>query len=125
VDQETLKGTILRDTSVLPVKPFGIYLYGSQAEGRADERSDIDLCFVAGKDMDPVRLQHLAWRHIRADRYDIRIFELLPLYLQIRILARGILIESPDPYELSEYLYPWWKRWDDQRWYQTPIPGAP
>jgi len=50
---------------------------------------------------------------------------MLPLYLQIRILSRGIILFSPDPAALGEYLYPWWKRWDDQRWYQTPIPGAP
>ena len=57
--------------------------------------------------------------------YEVITFELLPLYIQIRILSQGILIASPDPFALSEYLYPWWKRWDDQRWYQTPIPGAP
>jgi uncharacterized protein len=125
MDPQSLKVEILQELSSLPVKLPGVFLYGSQAEGTADERSDTDLCLVAGTDLDPVLLQKQAWRHIRADKYDIRIFELLPLFMQIRILSKGILIASPDPYALSEYLYPWWKRWDDQRWYQTPIPGAP
>lgn len=125
MNQQSLIAQILKDLAILPVTPFGVILYGSQAEGKADERSDIDLCLVAGSELNPVHLQRQAWRHIRADLYDIRIFELLPLYLQIRILSRGILISSLDQYALSEYLYPWWKRWDDQRWYQTPIPGAP
>ena len=125
MDQQSLIAQILKELAILPDTPFGVFLYGSQAEGKADERSDIDLCLVAGSCLNPVHLQRQAWRHIRADLYDIRIFELLPLYMQIQILSRGILIASPDQYALSEYLYPWWKRWDDQRWYQTPIPGAP
>ncbi|PWR71605.1 nucleotidyltransferase domain-containing protein [Methanospirillum lacunae] len=125
MDPQSLKEGILQELSSLPVILPGVFLYGSQAEGVADERSDTDLCLVAGPDLDPAWLQKQAWRHIRADRYDIRIFELLPLFMQIRILSTGILISSPDLYALSEYLYPWWKKWDDQRWYQTPIPGAP
>lgn len=125
MDFEAARNGIIRDLSSIPVTIPGIYLYGSLAEGRSDERSDVDICLVAGRDNDPVRLQSLIWQYLSSDRYDIRIFELLPLYLQIRILARGILLSSPDPAALGEYLYPWWKRWDDQRWYQTPIPGAP
>ena len=125
MDSELLKEVILGEISKISETIPGIFLYGSQAEGRADDRSDIDICLVAGSDQDPARLQSLAWRNIRSDRFDVRIFELLPLYMQVRILARGILLSSPDPAALSEYLYPYWKRWDDQRWYQTPIPGAP
>ena len=113
---------IIRDISKIPAIIPGVYLFGSLVDGRFDDRSDIDLCLVAGRDLDPVRLQTLAWQYVSSDRYDIRIFELIPLYLQIHILARGILISSPDPAGLSEYQYPFWKRWDDQRWYQSPIP---
>ena len=125
MDLEPVKTRICQDFSLVPVTIPGIYLYGSVADGRSDERSDIDICLIAGRDMDPAQLQSLAWQYLSSERYDIRIFEFLPLYLQIRIIARGILISSPDPAALAEYLYPWWKRWDDQRWYQTPIPGAP
>lgn len=111
---------------LLPLQPLvmGISLYGSQAEGTADERSDRDICLVGGEGSNHYDLQMTAWRMVRSDIYDIRIFELLPLYMQIRILSQGILLYSPDRAALGEYLYPWWKRWDDQRFYQTPIPGA-
>lgn len=45
--------------------------------------------------------------------------------MQIQVLSQGILLSSHDSAELGEYLYQYWKMWDDQRWYQTPIPGAP
>lgn len=125
MDQHQLTQRIVKDLSSLPVEIPGIYLYGSFVNGMADERSDIDICLVAGNNQDPAGLQSLVWRNIGSEKYDIRIFELLPLYLQIRILATGILLSSPDPAALSEYVYQYWKRWDDQRWYQSPIPGAP
>jgi len=121
MDSEPLKRVILQEISSIPVEIPGIYLFGSHADGQADERSDIDICLVAGSNQDPSRLQSLAWRHVRSGRYDIRIFEILPLHMQIRILTTGILLSSPDPAALAEYLYPYWKQWDDQRWYQTPI----
>jgi|GEM_PF-2509423 len=65
MDQQSLIAQILKDLAILPVTPFGVILYGSQAEGKADERSDIDLCLVAGSDPNPVHLQRQAWRHIR------------------------------------------------------------
>ena len=125
MDPENLNQQILKDLKPVSSYVRGIYLYGSQAEGRADIRSDIDICLVAGFDQDPTSLQFLVWKQVRSDTYDIRIFELLPLYIQMTILARGILLSSPDPAALGEYLYSYWKRWDDQRWYQTPIQGAP
>ena len=123
--REDLTTQILIDLAPVSSLVKGVYLYGSHADGTADARSDIDICLVAGADNDPVNLQSLSWSRIRSGTYDIRIFELLPLHMQIRILARGILLMSPDPAALGEYLYPYWKRWDDQRWYQTRIPGAP
>lgn len=76
-----LTAEILRD--LLPLKPLvmGIYLYGSQAEGTADERSDRDICLVGGEGINHYDLQMTAWRMVRSDIYDIRIFEQLPLYI--------------------------------------------
>jgi predicted nucleotidyltransferase len=125
MDPERLKSLILQDLAEILKECAGVYLYGSYAWGLADDRSDIDICLVAGENRDPASLQSLAWRQVKSGAYDIRIFEHLPLHLQIRIMAGGILLYAPDPPALAEYLYPWWKQWDDQRWYQSPIPGAP
>ena len=124
MDRQQLISSILGDLSFIPQSIPGVFLYGSYANGSADERSDIDICIVAGKEFEPVYLQSLVWRNTRSEKYDIRIFELLPLFIQIRILAQGILLYSPDTAGLFEYLYTYRKMWDDQKWYQSPIPGA-
>lgn len=90
----------------------------------ADSRSDIDICLIAGPDIDPVSLLSLAWRNIRTDVYDIRIFEQMPLYLQMEVIHKGLPVISPDPPALGEYFYYFRKRWDDQRWYQRPVIGS-
>lgn len=123
--EHQLTTEVLRDLRPVLSRVMGIYLYGSHAEGRADERSDVDICLIGGDKTDLHDLQMMAWKVVRSGNYDIRIFELLPLYMQIRILSQGILVYAPDQAALGEYLYPWWKRWDDQRYYQTRIPGAP
>ncbi len=124
MDREELITRVLRDFSFIPKNIPGIFLYGSYSNGTAQERSDIDICLVAGPEFNPYELQTKSWRCIGSGRYDIRIFELLPLFIQIRIITTGILIYSPDTPALYEYPYQVRKRWDDQRWYQTPIPGA-
>ena len=88
----------------------GMLLYGSHATGKADERSDIDICIIAGPGQDPMHSLSRAWQTVRSDIYDIRIFEQLPLHLQIRVLLSGIWLYHKDPAGLGEYLYPVWKR---------------
>lgn len=123
MDKQSLISKIHSDFKEIPLDIFGIFLYGSYAGKKEDERSDIDICLVAGEYQDPKDLQFIAWRNIKSGIYDIRIFELLPLYIQMSILIRGILVKSSDEYALYEYLYQYWKKWDDQKYYQTPIPG--
>lgn len=124
MDPEELNHQIIRDFSLIIPKISAIYLYGSHTVGKADERSDIDICLVAGPDTDPYPLQSIAWQNLNSDIYDIRVFELLPLFIQIHILARGELICTRNEADLAEYTYKFWKSWDDQRWYQNPIQGA-
>ncbi len=45
--------------------------------------------------------------------------------MQVRVMAQGVLLQSHDPAALGEYLNIYWKKWDEQRWYQNRIPGAP
>ncbi len=46
MDQQSLIAQILKDLATLPVTPFGVFLYDSQAIGKADERSDIDSAWL-------------------------------------------------------------------------------
>ena len=124
MDPEFLR-KISEDLAHLKKYSVGILLYGSHVTGKADERSDIDICIIAGPGQDPMNTLSKSWQTVRADIYDIRIFEHLPLHLQIRVLISGIWLYQEDPAMVGEYLYPVWKRWDDQRFYQDPIPGYP
>ncbi len=74
MDPEKLKIQIHRDLNPVSSVVLGVYLFGSQVRGQADEKSDIDICLVAGPDSDPVEIQFLAWKKICSELYDIRIF---------------------------------------------------
>jgi predicted nucleotidyltransferase len=44
----------------------------------------------------------------------MKIFELLPLYIQIEIISNSIVV-SGDELELSEYFYKFRKKWKDMK----------
>lgn len=94
---------------------LGVLLYGSQATGEAGPRSDIDLCIVAPKVSD----HSLLWRkfvsHLRDSRYDVRIFELVPLFLKAAVIEQGVVVYCEDEPELYEYFYPFRRDWLDQK----------
>jgi len=45
-------------------------------------------------------------------KYDIRVFELLPIHIQIAIIKNHLVIHG-DPLEISEYFYQYRKKWED------------
>ena len=96
---------------------MGVMLYGSYARGEETARSDIDLCIVAPQVPDFKRadlwLRFLS--RLRDDRYDVRIFEILPLYMKIAVIEEGIVVHSRDTPELYEYFYPFRRDWGDQK----------
>ena len=94
---------------------LGVHLYGSWATGEVHEKSDIDICIVAPS----VEYKTALWRSvvaaIRDDCYDIRIFELMPLYLKMAVIEQGVVVFSRDVLELYESLYPFRRIWGDQK----------
>ena len=94
-----------------------VLLYGSYAENRQTARSDIDICIVASKLKAPKQFSGLLsqiWQKIDANKYDVRIFEELPLYIKIGIIKKHIVIFSRSIPELSYYFYHYRKLWQDQ-----------
>ena len=71
----------------------------------------------------PLLQKTALWRSavaaIRDDCYDIRIFELLPLYLKIAVIEQGVMVCSRDVLELYEYFYPFRRIWGDQKHRQS------
>ncbi|WP_292409946.1 type VII toxin-antitoxin system MntA family adenylyltransferase antitoxin [Methanoculleus sp. UBA377] len=82
-----------------------IILYGSVAEGRAREGSDIDLCiYYDGDREEAARFRFAALSELFDDRYDIQIFSFLPLYVRTEVL-RGKVIYCPDERFLYDVAY--------------------
>jgi len=103
---------IKKDLAILK-NQFEIVLYGSHVEGGVRPNSDIDIAIITRERNEKKNLK------IQKDvlgllplKYDIRVFELLPIHIQIAIIKNHLVIHS-DPLEISEYFYQYRKKWED------------
>ncbi|MEA3458167.1 MAG: nucleotidyltransferase domain-containing protein [Candidatus Thermoplasmatota archaeon] len=73
-----------------------VYLFGSSCNGKLTKRSDIDLCFYYDI-KDKKKLYKLMFKisSVFPDKYDIQMFQLLPLYIKKEVF-KGKLIYSVD-----------------------------
>jgi hypothetical protein len=86
----------------------GVLLFGSAAKGRLSKRSDIDIALVR-----PRTKQVLLKVFARlGGKYDVKIFEALPLMVKMDIIQHHQVIFG-DEVELSYYFYRFRKEWDD------------
>ena len=114
MDQEELIARIRKDFEPILQDIDGILLYGSWATGEEHQGSDIDICLVAPQSKDPILLQRKAFALIRDAKYDVRIFELLPLYLKAEVME-GVVVYSHNSGELYEHFYFFRKLWAEQK----------
>jgi len=95
---------------------LGIFLFGSYLNETQTNRSDIDICIVAPKENPALLLSFILQRiNVNLKKYDVRIFHALPLYIKIQVIQKGVLVYSPDRYDLFEYLFLYRKLWNDQK----------
>ncbi len=85
----------------------GILLFGSHARSEQTGRSDIDICIVKP----PKGIVNQINSKL-GGKYDIKVFEKLPLYIKIIIIENNRIIYG-DQLELSEYFYFFRKLWKD------------
>jgi len=92
-------------------------LYGSYiTEEFILNRSDIDAAIITQTNDRKVNIE--IWRNLlekSSNNYDLKVFELLPLYLQIEIV-QSYMVLFGNPLELSEYFYHYRKLWKDMEW---------
>lgn len=119
MDQEEVVDRAKRDFQFLQDRVLGVMLFGSWARGEASERSDIDICIIAPEAEDKAALWREAISRLRDERYEVRIFELLPLYMKMAVIEEGVVLRSRDTLELYEYFYPFRREWGDQKHRQT------
>ena len=77
------------------------------------ERSDIDIAIITQKKDKNANVS--IWEAILGQNppiYDVKIFELLPLYMQIDIITNYLVIFG-NSLEISEYFYYYRKLWKD------------
>ncbi len=115
MDQRAVIEKARRDLEFLQGDVLGVLLYGSWAMGESHENSDVDICIAAPTAEDKIAFLMGAISAIHDERYDIRIFELLPLYLKMAVIEEGIVVYARDVCELYEYFYPYRRMWEDQK----------
>ena len=119
MDQREIVEMAKKDLAFLQDNVLGVLIYGSWATGESHEKSDIDICIVAPSAEDKIALWREAIAKIRDDRYDLRVFELMPIYLRMAVIEQGVVVYSRDVLELYEYFYPFRRIWEDQKHRQT------
>jgi len=95
-------------------KGYWTILFGSALnQDFIPERSDIDIAIITQKKdkITNVSIWDSILGHIPPN-YDVKIFELLPLYIQIDII-KNYLVLFGDSLEISEYFYHYRKVWKD------------
>ena len=97
-----------KDFEIFKDDALGILLFGSRARLDDDERSDIDICIIRPAS------DRVLTEITRAfgGKYDIKVFENLPLYIQIEII-RDHRILYGDEIQLSDYFYRFGRLWKD------------
>jgi len=97
-----------------------VVLFGSGAKDQTDERSDLDICVVAPE----VRDTDEMWQVLReiygtidvvGKRYDIWLFEELPLHMKAQVVENHKVVFCRDLPALYEYFYFHRKMWEGQK----------
>ncbi len=95
---------------------LGIFLYGSYLLDNETSKSDIDLCIVApNEDIHQLISAILQNINVTSKKYDVRVFQELPLYIKIHVIENGKLIYTVNELDLYEYFYLYRKLWNDQK----------
>lgn len=95
---------------------FAVILYGSYANGNANKKSDIDICLVLKtEDNRIIKDVYKKTLYISgmSEKYDIKIFENMPLSLKIEVIKKSKILSCKNNQELEEYFYFINKLWKD------------
>ncbi len=92
---------------------YEIVLFGSVVEGGLRPKSDIDIAVISRNqsEKDNIKLQKELLGQFPL-KFDIRVFELFPIYIQISII-QNFKVVFGNILEISEYFYNFRKKWDD------------
>ncbi len=94
---------------------YDIIVFGSILKGEWRKDSDIDIAVISRLD-DEKAIKTLKMKMLGKipPRYDITIFETLPIVIKASILQNYEIVFG-DPLEIGEYLRGYWKKWQDYK----------
>jgi len=110
------------DFAFLEKEVLAVLLFGSGAKGQLTSRSDRDFCIVI-PGLQEIGEKRLLLKkkkiYVNLDvvgkRYDIWLFEELPLYMKLQVIENHKVVFCSDLPTLYEYFYFYRKIWDDQK----------
>ena len=106
--------TEIIENNFLKFKNEWLILFGSQLTQHKTSKSDIDIVLVTKeKNYDKNKKIFLDNIYLNQEPFDFKIFELLPLHIQIGIIENYKVIYGNE-LEISEYFYEFRKKWRDQ-----------
>ena len=88
-------------------------MFGSYADDSYTIRSDIDICLVAGK-RNVKEIFNMFLAEDVTEKYEIKIFEMLPLYMKAEVLENAVVVWANDEPGMSYYFYRWRRLIKDQ-----------
>lgn len=111
---KNVERAIEKDFSSLKDEVFAVILFGSFASGEQTRKSDIDVCIVAGEREKVKEVWEKILESELTEKYDVKIFELLPLKLKIEVIKNGKIVFCKNKEELSYYFWKFKKMWEDE-----------
>lgn len=110
---------------------LSILIFGSVVKNQNHKKSDIDIVLVApglshfyydcknitNGPVDASKVLRSVFRNIDTvtKKYDVHLFEELPLYMKIDIIKNHVIVLTKDKYGMYEYFHHYRKLWNDQR----------
>ena len=84
---------------------LAVYLFGSEAEGRARPDSDVDLAFLSERALDPVVVFDVAQDLATALHRDVDLLDLsrASTVLRAQVIGRGRVLHSGDARRVGEF----------------------
>jgi len=101
---------LARDFSFLKEKVLAVLIFGSSVKKKG---RDLDVCIVSGAD--PKEVLKDVFLNVDTSKYDVWIFEELPLYMKMEVIDNHEIVFCKEKAELYEYFYFFRKLWKDQK----------